>query len=202
MSDEQIRIEGNGCGTDGGDSNAFLLKKLLSSRTILLSGAVGSEMARNITNQLLLLEGDDAEAPITLLLNSPGGSVTDGFAIYDTIRFVTPKVRIVCAGLVASMGTVIVAAVPKKDRYALPNTRFMIHQPHIPASVYGPASDLEITANEILKTREHINKLLAKATGRTLKKVSADTQRDYWMTAQEAKTYGLVGKVIEKRSQF
>jgi ATP-dependent Clp protease, protease subunit len=185
---------------DDGEGENFILKKLLSSRTLLLSGGVDSRCARQLTNHLLLLEADDPEAPVTLLMNSPGGSVSDGFSIYDMIRFVRPKVRIVCTGLCASIATVILAAPPdRKDRLTLPNTRFMIHQPLIPMSVFGPASDLEITANEILKTREKVNHVLAEATGQPFAKVDEDTQRDYWMTAEEAQEYGLVSGIIQNR---
>lgn len=188
-------------GNDEDDGEGFVLKKLLSSRTVLLAGGVDTRLARRVTNQLLLLEADDPNAPITLLMNSPGGSVSDGFSIFDMIRFVRPRVRIVCTGLCASIATVILAAPPDKaDRLTLPNTRFMIHQPLIPMSVFGPASDLEITANEIIKTREKVNRILAEATGQPFEKVDRDTQRDYWMTALEAKEYGLVHGIVEDRA--
>ena len=191
------------CGSsDDGDGGAFVLKKLLSSRTVLIAGAIDTGMARRVINQLLLLEANDPAAPVTLLMNSPGGSVTDGFAIYDMIRFVRPRVRIVCTGLAASIATVILASADKEDRLALPHTRLMIHQPLIPANVYGPASDLEITAKEIIKTRERVNRILAEATGQDYDIVDRDTQRDYWLTAQEAVEYGLVTRVVTKRTDM
>jgi len=185
---------------DGG--GAFLLKKLLSSRTVLISGGIDSPSAQRVVNQLLLLEADDPAAPITVIINSPGGSVSDGLAIYDMIRFVTPRVRIVCAGLVASIAVIILAAADKADRVTLPNTRFMIHQPLIPMSVYGPASDLEITAREILKTCERLNRVLADATGKSLETVDRDTQRDHWLDANEALDYGLVDRIVATRAEL
>lgn len=188
---------------DDDEGGSFVLKKLLSSRTVLLAGGVDTRSARRVINQLLLLEADDGEKPITILMNSPGGSVSDGFAIYDTMRFVRPRVRIVCMGLCASIATVLLVA-PKRpeDRLTLPNTRFMIHQPLIPMSVFGPASDLEITANEIIKTREKVNRILADATGQPFARVEKDTQRDYWMTAVEAKEYGLVHGIVNDRAEL
>lgn len=191
------------CDHDASDEGgAFVLKKLLSSRTVLISGGIDTKNARSIVNQLLLLEADDPKAPVTVILNSPGGSVSDGMAIYDMIRFVGPDVRIVCGGLCASIATIILLAADKGKRLALPNTRFMIHQPLIPMSVFGPASDLEITANEILKTRERINRILAEGTGQSVERIDKDTQRDHWLTADEAIEYGLVDGIVERRSDL
>lgn len=179
-----------------------LQDKLLKARTIQITGQVDDKQAARVVSELLLLEADDPEAPITLFLNSPGGSVTAGFAIYDTIRFIKPRVRTVCNGLTASIATVILLASKKEDRLSLPNTRLLIHQPLIPMTVYGPASDLEITANEILKTRAKVNALLAAETGQDLARIEKDTQRDYWLTAEEAVKYGLLARVIATRAEI
>ena len=201
MDTDPVRGDCDSGGHDE-DGGTFILKKLLSSRTVLLAGAVDTSMAKRVINQLLLLEANDPKAPVTLLMNSPGGSVTDGFAIHDMIRFVRPRVRIVCAGLAASIATVILAAADVADRLALPHTRLMIHQPLIPANIYGPASDLEITANEIIKTRERVNRILAEATGQPYEVIDRDTQRDYWLTATEAVDYGLVTRVVTERADL
>ncbi len=179
-----------------------LLERLLKSRTIVISSGVDDKMASRVIHELLALEADDAEKPITIFMNTPGGSITSGFAIYDMIRFVRPRVRIVCAGLTASMGTILLLAVDKVDRLALPNAEFLIHQPLISGNVYGPTSDLEITANEILKTRAKLNRLLSEQTGQPLERIERDSQRDYWMTAAEAQQYGLIAKVVTARAEI
>lgn len=179
-----------------------LAEKLLKTRQFLLTGGVDSKLARSVIGTLLGLEADDPEKPITIYMNSPGGSVNDGFAIYDTIRFIKAPVRIVCTGLAASIATIILIATPKKYRLTLPNTRLLIHQPLIPMQVFGPASDLEITANEILKTRERINVMLAEACEQPLERVTKDTQRDYWMNAEHALEYGLVSRIISNRAEL
>ncbi len=184
------------------DAPAMIGEKLFKSRQIQLTGQVDEKLARGVISALLALEADDAEAPITLIVNSPGGSVTAGFAIYDVMRFIAPPVRVVCAGLAASIATVVLMGAEKQDRMALPNTRLLIHQPMIPMTVYGPASDLEITANELLKTRERINKLLAEETGQPFERIEQDTQRDYWLTADEAVEYGLIARVVRTRAEL
>jgi ATP-dependent Clp protease protease subunit len=175
---------------------------LYRSRQVPVFGAIDQESALRIVSQLLALEQDDAEAPITMLLNSPGGSVTDGFAIYDTMRFIRPEVRVVCVGLAASIATVILLGAKKEWRTALPSTKLLIHQVYIPGVVRGQASDLEITAKNLLQTRERINRLLAQETGQPMERIERDTNRDYWMTAQEAVEYGLIAKVIEDRKDL
>jgi ATP-dependent Clp protease, protease subunit len=197
-----VTVERCGCSDTDSDKESFVLRRLLASRTLVLAGAVDSRLSQRIANQLLLLESDDPDAPITMIMNSPGGSVSDGFLVYDMIRFVKPRIRILCTGLAASIATIILLAPAKEDRLSLPNTRFMIHQPLIPMSVYGPASDLEITANEILKTREKINRILAEGTGQTFERVSQDTQRDYWLDASQAVEYGLVDRVVGSRAEL
>jgi len=179
-----------------------LLQRLLKSRTILLAGEVHDRSAREVITQRLVLEDDDPKAPITLVINSGGGSVSAGFAIYDTMRFVAPEIRVLCAGLTASIATVILLGAPKGQRFSLPNTKLLIHQPLIPMEVYGPASDLEITAREILETRAVINEMLARECGQPLEKVAHDTERDYWMTAPEAVTYGLIDRIVTARAEI
>jgi ATP-dependent Clp protease protease subunit len=192
--DSTIHAAGLG---DLGILEQFTEVKLLERRQIFISEAVTSKTAKKYISDLLALEADKPGAPITLFLNSPGGEVNSGFAIYDTIRFITSPVTIINTGLCASIATVINVAAKKNRRFSMPNAKFLIHQPLIPGQVYGQASDLEITAREILKTRDKINKLLASETGMALDKVEKDTVRDYWMNAQEAVEYGLVSRIVE-----
>jgi len=179
-----------------------LTERMLKARTVMISSAIDDKVAARVIGELLLLEADDPTKPITVYLNSPGGSVTAGFAIYDTLRLVQPRIRILCVGLTASIATIILLGANKEDRLSLPNTRLLIHQPLIAGNVYGPASDLEITANEILKTRDRLNKLLAAETGQDLSRIEADTHRDFWMTAEEAVEYGLVARIVSSRAQI
>ncbi len=178
-------------------ADQFTEVKLLERRCIFISEAITAKTAKRYISDFLALEHDKPGEPITLYLNSPGGEVNSGFAIFDTIRFISSPVTIINTGLCASIATVINVAAKKERRFSMPNAKFLIHQPLIPGQVYGQASDLEITAREILKTREKINKLLSKETGTSLDKVEKDTIRDYWMNAQEAVEYGLVSKIIE-----
>lgn len=179
-----------------------MVDRLLETRTIQLFGAVDQKMAKRVIAQLFLLEADDAKKPITLVQNSPGGSVNDGFAIYDAMRFVGPDVRVLCVGLTASIATITLLGAKKEHRLSLPSTRFLIHQPLIPGNVFGPASDLEITAQEIIKTRDKINELLSQETGQPLKRVAKDAQRDYWMDANDALSYGLISRIVTHRSDL
>lgn len=183
-------------------AGGMLGERLFKSRQIQLFGPVNDKLAERVIAQLLALEAADPDAPITMLVNSPGGSVTSGFAIYDVMRFITPQVRVVCTGLCASIATIILLGADKQDRVALPHTRLLIHQPLIPATVYGPASDLEITANELLKTRARINRLLADETGQPLDRIERDTQRDYWMLVDDAIEYGLLARVVRSRAEL
>lgn len=190
---------------DGGRAEAGpspIGDKLFKSRQIQLFGKVDDKLAERVIAQLLALEADDASAPITMLINSPGGSVTSGYAIYDVMRFIQPPIRVVCTGLCASIATIILLGADKADRLALPNTRLLIHQPLVPMTVYGPASDLEITANELLKTRDRLNRLLSDETGQPLERIAKDTQRDFWMVAEEAIAYGLLARVVRSRSEI
>ena len=186
----------------GSEQDKKLSDQMLKNRTILLSSDVTPATAKRILEQLLVLESMDREKPITMIINSPGGDVSSGLAIYDQIRFIEPRVRIICTGLTASIATIILSAVDKKDRLTTPMSRFLLHQPLIPMDVYGPASELEITANEILKTKESLNGILARATGKPIDVINEDTKRDFWLSAQEALDYGLVGRIIEHRSDL
>jgi ATP-dependent Clp protease protease subunit len=188
--------------TDKAAPGALIGEQLFKSRQIQIFGQINDKLAERVIAQLLALEAEDAEAPITVLLNSPGGSVTSGFAIYDVMRFIGPEIRIVCTGLCASIATIILLGADKAHRVALPHTRLLIHQPMVPMTVYGPASDLEITANELLKTRRRLNELLAAETGQPFDRIERDTQRDYWMVAEEAIAYGLLARIVRSRSEL
>lgn len=178
-----------------------IAERLLKTRIVHMSGEIEDRLATRVINQLFVLDSDEPDKPITVLLNSPGGSVTAGMAIYDVLRFVRPRIKMVCAGLCASIATIILVAADKGDRFTLPHARLLIHQPLIPMTVFGPASDLEITANEILKTRDRINRLLADATGQDLERITRDTERDHWMSSEEAVTYGLCDKIVTSRAE-
>jgi ATP-dependent Clp protease protease subunit len=178
---------------------AKIVERLFESRTILLHGEITSKLAQEITAQLLALAAAGDE-PITMFLHSEGGHVEAGDTIHDMIRFVKPRVRIVGTGWVASAGTHIYLAVPKKDRFCLPNTRFMIHQPL--GGIGGRAIDIRIEAEEIVKARGRLNQTIADATGQPLEKVEQDTDRNYWMSPEEAQAYGIVGRVIKSASEL
>ena len=171
--------------------------RLLDRRTLFVSEGINSAVAKRIINQLLVLDMDKPGTPINFFINSPGGEVNSGFAIYDTIRFLKSDVRIINTGLCASIATILNIAAKKQHRYSMPNCKFLIHQPLIPGQIYGQASDIEIHAREILKTRQKINELLAKECGQPLSRVEKDTTRDYWMNAGEALEYGLIHKIVE-----
>ena len=187
---------------EGQRPDRVFMENLRKTRTLELFGPVTNKSARKIISGLLFLESDDPERPITIVQNSPGGSVTDGFAIYDTMRFIKPDVRVLCVGLTASIATITLLGAKKEHRLSLPHTEFLIHQPLIPGSIYGQASDLEITAREILKTRERINEMLAEATGQPLETIASHTNRDYWMNAEEAFNYGLIARVVASRAEL
>ena len=176
-----------------------IAERLFESRTILIHGEVTSKLAQEVTAQLLALSaaGDD---PITIFLHSEGGHVEAGDTIHDMIKFVKPRVRIIGTGWVASAGTHIYLAAAKKDRFCLPNTRFMIHQPL--GGVGGRATDIRIEAEEIIKARERLNRTIADATGQPLEKVAQDTDRNHWMSPEEAQAYGIVGKILKTSSDL
>jgi len=174
-------------------------ERLLEARTILIHGEVSSKLAQDVSAQLLVMAAD-SDADITVYVHSEGGHVEAGDTIHDMIRFVKPRVRMIGTGWVASAGVHIYLAVPKADRYALPNTRFMIHQPM--GGGHGRASDIRIEAEELLRTRERINRTIADATGQPLEKVALDTDRNFWMGPEEALAYGIVGKVIRSSADL
>lgn len=192
--------DNNGKEKDQGKN--WQLDYLRKTRIIEIFGPVNNAVAKKVISGLFFLEADDPERPITVVQNSPGGSVTDGFAIYDAMRFVKPDVRVVCVGLTASIATITLLGAKKEHRVSLPNTEFLIHQPLIPGTVYGRAADLEITARNIIKTRERINRMLAEATGQPLDVVESHTQRDYWMSADEAVNYGLIARIVHSREEL
>ena len=180
------------------DVNSLLTQKMIENRTILIYGGINQELAKEVSGQLLLL-ASLSDDPITIFINSQGGHVEAGDTIHDMIKFVKPEVKVIGTGWVASAGITIFLAANKKNRYSLPNTRFMIHQPA--GGVQGQSTEIQIEAREIVKMRERVNRLIAKATGQTYEKVSEDTDRNYWMTAEEAVQYGIVSKIIKASKQ-
>ncbi|MBL4819676.1 MAG: ATP-dependent Clp protease proteolytic subunit [Gammaproteobacteria bacterium] len=192
---EKEEIDKNGKGS----SSSFMDEKLFKSRAITLFGEINDKLSRSVTEQLLALAGESDE-PITLYISSPGGHVESGDVIYDMIKFIKPQVRVIGTGWVASAATTIYLAAKKEHRFALPNTRFLIHQPL--GGSRGDATDIKIQAEQIVKTRERINQLIAEETGQPLKQVAEDTDRDYWMSVGEAIEYGIVGKQISSIAQL
>ena len=181
--------------TAGGERSFDIYSRLLKERIIFVSGEVRDEMANLIVAQLLFLEAEDQNKDITLYVNSPGGSVSAGMSIIDTMHHIKPDVATVCMGMAASMGSMILSQGTKGKRYMLPNAEVMIHQPS--GGAYGQATDIDITAKHIIKTRERLNKMMAKATGQKMAKIEADMERDFWMDAEESKKYGIVDKVYK-----
>jgi len=176
-----------------------LAERLLETRTILLSGQVNKELAERVVRQLLLLEAKNSD-PIKIMIDSPGGDVDAGYAIFDMARFVKPEVWMVGMGLVASAGALILLAAPKERRVAFPNSHYLIHQPL--SGLRGVATDIEIHARELEKTRDKLNKLIATETGQPLERVVKDTDRDYWMSAEDSMAYGLVSRIVSTREQL
>jgi len=183
--------------TSGGERAYDIYSRLLKERIIFLGTEVDDTVANLIIAQLLFLESEDKHADIKLYINSPGGSVTSGLAIYDTMELIKPHVSTICVGMAASMGAFLLACGEKGKRFVLPNSRVMIHQPS--GGFQGTASDIEITAKEIIKIREKLNIILAEKTGQKVDKVNSDSDRDFWMDASEAKSYGIADKVVEKK---
>ena len=173
--------------------------RLLKDRVVFLRGEVNQEMANSIVAQLLFLEMEDPEAEISMYINSPGGSVTDGMAIFDTMRYIKPKVRTVCLGMAASMGAFLLMAGEPGMRYALPNSEVMIHQPSGGAS--GQATDVQLHAQWLLRTKNKMNTLMSEMTGQERSKIQQDVERDYFMTAQEALEYGIINKIFDPRTK-
>lgn len=183
--------------THRGERGWDIFSRLLKDRIIFLGTQVNDTIANSIIAQLLFLESEDPEKEISLYINSPGGSVTAGLAIYDTMQYVRPPISTICLGQAASMGAVLLAAGARGRRFSLPNSRILIHQP-LMGGVSGQASDIDIQAQEILKIREILNEILVDHTGQTVERIKKDTDRDYFMDAAEAKEYGLIDKVVEK----
>ena len=183
--------------TNRGERSYDIYSRLLKDRIIFLTGEVNDQMADLIVAQLLFLESEDPDKDIQIYINSPGGSVSAGFAIYDTMQYIKPDVSTICVGLAASMGAFLLLAGEKGKRYALPNSDIMIHQPL--GGAQGQASDIQIHAEKILKTRKQLNAIISERTGQALEKVEKDTDRDFFMSAEEAKAYGIIDDVIVKR---
>lgn len=183
--------------TSKGERSYDIYSRLLEDRIIFISGEITDETANSVVAQLIYLEGKDPEKDIAVYINSPGGSVSAGMAIYDTMNYVKCDVSTICVGLAASMGAFLLASGTKGKRFALPNSEIMIHQPL--GGAQGQASDIEIRAKQILRIKENINKILSERTGQSLEKVSKDTDRDFYMTADEALEYGLVDKIFTTR---
>ena len=181
-------------------ANDQLMQKFLNTRQIILSGEVNKELAEKVIRQLLILESDSASKPIYVYIDSPGGDVDAGFAIFDMIRFIKPPVYTIGMGLVASAGALILLAASKNYRLGLPNSHYLIHQPL--SGIKGVATDIEIHAKEIEKIRAKINTLIAEETGKNVAEVAKDTDRDYWLSADEAVNYGLILQVIKTRSDL
>ncbi len=182
----------------GGERSYDIYSRLLKDRIIFLGTEVDDHVANIICAQLLFLEADDPDKDIYLYINSPGGVITSGMAIYDTMNYIKPDVATICLGQAASMGAFLLAAGAKGKRSAVPNSRIMIHQPS--GGFRGQATDILIQTNEIIKTKEHLNRILSANTGQPYEKVAADTERDYFMSSAEAKEYGLIDNVFEKRA--
>lgn len=183
--------------THRGERAYDLYSRLLKDRIIMLGTPVNDDVANIIVAQLLFLESEDPDKGINLYINSPGGSVTAGLAIYDTMQYVKCPVSTICVGQAASMGALLLLAGAKGKRYALPNSRIMIHQPL--GGAQGQATDIDIQAKEILRLRAYINGLIVKHTGHTIERIEKDTERDYFMSAEDARQYGLIDEVVEKQ---
>lgn len=183
--------------TGRGERAYDIYSRLLKERVIFLVGQVEDHMANLIVAQLLFLEAENPEKEISLYINSPGGSVSSGFAIYDTMQFIKPDVRTICMGMAASMGAFLLCGGAKGKRFCLPNSRVMIHQPL--GGMQGQATDIAIHAKEILQIRDRINNIMAKHTGQSISKIAQDTERDNFMSAEEALAYGLIDGIYEER---
>jgi len=178
-----------------------IFSRLLKERIIFLGNPIDDHVASLIIAQMLFLESEDPEKPVTLYINSPGGSVTAGMAIYDTMQLIRPEVKTYCVGLAASMGSLLLSAGAPGKRFALPNSRILIHQPLVQGGIGGQTTEIEIFAKEMLKTRETLNKILAQHTGQPIEKINADTERDNWMSAEEALEYHLIDEILKHRQE-
>ncbi|OPZ85934.1 MAG: ATP-dependent Clp protease proteolytic subunit [bacterium ADurb.Bin429] len=185
--------------TPRGERAYDIFSRLLRERIIFMGMPVDDRVASVVVAQMLFLESEDPAKPITLYINSPGGSVTAGLGIYDTMQYIAPDVATICTGMAASMGAVLLSAGTAGKRYALPNCRILIHQP-MSYGIGGQATDIDIHAREILRTRDRLNEILAYHTKQPIDRVRADTERDYWMSPEEAREYGIVDEVIQQRA--
>jgi ATP-dependent Clp protease, protease subunit len=184
--------------TSGRGERAYdIYSRLLRERVVFLVGPVNDQTANLVVAQLLFLESENPDKDISLYINSPGGSVSAGLSVFDTMQFIKPDVSTLCMGMAASMGSFLLMAGAKGKRFALPNSRVMIHQPS--GGAQGQATDIEIQAREIIKTREQLNRIYAERTGRTYEQIAADMERDMWMSPPEAKEYGLIDQVLDRR---
>lgn len=185
--------------TNRGERSYDIYSRLLKDRIIFLGGGIDDDVANLVVAQMLFLEAEDPDKDINLYINSPGGSITAGMAIYDTMNYIRSDVRTICIGMAASMGAFLLTAGAKGKRVALPNSEVLIHQPLIGGSgLSGQATEIEIHARQLLRTREKMNKILSERTGQPLERIVKDTERDYYMTAEEAKEYGLVDQILDK----
>jgi ATP-dependent Clp protease protease subunit len=181
------------------DEDERLAEKVLKTRTILISESITDELARRVFQQLLVLEAESREKPITVIINSPGGEADSGFGIYDMLRFVSPPVRTLVAGLCASAAVIVFLAGDDGKRFSLTHSRFMMHQPS--SATFGQASDLQIASAEILRLRERYNRIVADLTGKEIDVIRRDADRDFWLSADEARGYGLVSRIVERREE-
>ncbi len=188
--------------TSRGERSYDIYSRLLKDRIIFLGGAIDDDVSNLIVAQMLFLEAEDPEKDINLYINSPGGSITAGMAIYDTMQYIRSDVRTICIGMAASMGAFLLTSGTKGKRVALPNSEVLIHQPLIGGhGLSGQATEIEIHARQLLRTKAKMNRILSERTGQPIEKIEKDTERDYYMTAEEAKEYGLVDQVLEKSEQ-
>lgn len=188
--------------THRGERGWDIFSRLLKDRIVFLGTPVTDDIANSIIAQLLFLESEDPEKGIDLYINSPGGSVTAGLAIFDTMQYIRPEVSTICLGQAASMGALLLSSGQKGKRYALPHSRILIHQPLMRGGIGGQATDIEIQAREILRLKERLNEILVENTGQVAARIDKDTDRDYYMSAAEAKEYGLIDHVIEHRPKL
>lgn len=181
--------------TGHGERSYDIYSRLLKDRIVFLGSAIDDQVANSITAQMLLLAAEDPEKDIHFYINSPGGSTSAGFAIYDTMQYIKPDVQTICSGMAASFAAILLLSGAKGKRFALPNSEIMIHQPH--GGAQGQASDIEISARRIIRIRERLNEIAAERTGQPIERIARDMDRDYFMTAEEAKSYGIIDQVIE-----
>lgn len=184
----------------GGGKSSFLDRKLIENRTLLVAGPITDQLAKHCMTHLTVMESIDVERPITVFINTPGGSADSGFAIYDILKFIASPIRTVVNGLCASAGILVHLAAQPSQRFALPESRFMIHQPSTAGQ--GTASDLDITAREVIKLRERYNRIISEATGQDMEKVLEDSRRDFWLNSKEALKYKLISRILSKRSEL